>query len=193
MFLIILLSFRNGARHHVHLVPSLLVPAIMSILFFFSWGPPSCQRFIPVWCPPWCQRCFPSPVLVHATISILYCLSWYPPSFQHSFTCLGAHHVKSTLCPETWSSSSCPLCVPRLCSIMSRLRLLSWCPPSSKPYLPALMTIFRSNLGPQLGFRHYANLVSTVLAPVIMFTLCPYLGTRYRVLLVSPSWRPLPS
>ena len=138
-------------RHHVLLVPCVLVLSIMSILFSLSWCPLSCPPCVPVSVPAIMSTLYPR--LVPAIMSTLFPSPvLVPASLLTFFTCLGAHYIKSTLCHELDARHHDHFMSSVLVStIMSRLCPLSWYPPSSKPYAPALVPLFMSILGPHLG------------------------------------------
>ena len=200
MFIIILLSLRNGARRHVHLVPSLLVPAIMSISFFFFWCPPLCKPFVSVSAPSIMSMLLSFPflgarhhvnlvllVLVPAIISTFVSLSWCSPCQMNLVSRNLILVIMSTLCPQSWFQQSCPDCVPCL-DARHHLNLISlpWWPFSGQTWVPILVSDIILTLCPLFWHPSSCSPCVLILVPAIKISLYPRLGAHYQVNLVSP-------
>ena len=103
-------------------------------------------------------------------------LSWSPSSYQSCVTVL-VTAIMSTLCPLSLCKPSRLTCVPglgdRRCvflvfpvlmtAIISVLCPPSWCPLVCLPCVSVLMPTIMSTLCPRLGARHHISLLSNLL------------------------------
>ena len=169
--LIISLSLRIGARHHVYLVSPILVASIMYALYPLSWWPSLCST---------CVLCLSDRhhvllvpyVLVLSIMSILFSLSWCPLSCPPCVP-VSVPAIMSTLCPRLVPAIMSTLfpfpclgarllvnilylywCSPCQVNLVSR----TWCSPSWPPYLYVL----------RLGFHNYVQIMSPILVPAII-------------------------
>ena len=167
--LIISLSLRIGARHHVYLVSPILVPSIMFALCPLSWWPSLCST---------CVLCLSDRhhvllvpyVLVLSIMSILFSLSWCPLSCPPCVP-VSVPAIMSTLYPRLVPAIMSTL-FPFPClgaRLLVNILYLSWCS------LHQVNLVSRTWCSPswplyvlRLGFHNNVQIMSPVLVPAII-------------------------